>query len=158
MIGERFPKQLLNEIFPVAADRPYLGSHLETLHRLDLIEDDNSGAGYAFKNAQVREAAYNTLLFVQRRHLHRQVAEWLEANNDEGSSAYYGDLARHWRLADEPSKAVEYLEKAGQSAQERGAYQEAEAFFKQSLELEARLSLLNERLYVEDGARPSKSG
>ncbi len=152
VIGERFPLQLLNEIFPVAADRPYLSSHLKTLLRLDLIEGNESSESYSFKNTQVREAAYNTLLFVQRRHLHREVAEWLEANTQQDSSDQYASLARHWRLADEPSKAVEYLEKAGQNAKERGAYQEAESFFKQSLELESRLSLLNERLYVEEEA------
>ena len=46
-------------------------------------------------------------------------------------------------------------ETVGQSARERGDYQGAESFFKQSLELEARLSLLNERLFVEEEAQLS---
>ena len=59
------------------------------------------------------------MLFVQRRHLHRQVAEWYERTYRGDPAPYYAILAHHWRHGDEPAKAIEYLEKAGRSPGER---------------------------------------
>ena len=156
VIGNLFSSQLLHQIFPVPADRPYLDSHLQTLQRLDLIVPGEADASYTFQNTLVRETAYNALLFVQRRHLHRQVAEWIEARYSDELAPHYATLAYHWRFADEPSKAIDYLEKAAHHARESGAYQEAESFLKQSLELEARLTVLSQQFYVDEGNKTEK--
>jgi len=146
VIGNVFSGRLLNQIFPVPSDRPYLDSHLKTLQQLELIEPGKGDASYTFQNALVRETAYNALLFVQRRHLHRQVAEWIETHFAGHLAPQFSTLATHWRFADEPIKAIGYLEQAALYARESGDYQEAESFLKQSLELEARLTVLSQQI------------
>jgi uncharacterized protein len=91
------------------------------------------------------------MLFVQRRHLHRQVAEWYERTYRDAPSPYYAILAHHWRHGDESAKAIEYLEKAGRQAQAKGAFQEAERLFRESLELDAGSAVLSSA-YYGDGA------
>ena len=110
---------------------------------------------YVFRDPAVWEAVYNSMLFAQRRHLHRQIAEWYERTYDEDLSPHYATLAHHWRASDEPAKAMDYLEKAGQQALQHGAYQEAEHFFQESLELEAQAAVLSAAYYGED-AKPSR--
>jgi class 3 adenylate cyclase/tetratricopeptide (TPR) repeat protein len=86
VIGRSFPYQPLR-----AALAPYLEladtdlrARLERLAILDLIpqETPDPNLCHAFKNAITHEVAYGTMLFAQRRELHRRVAEWYET--------YYG--------------------------------------------------------------------
>ena len=86
VIGRSFPYQPLR-----AALSPYLTladsdlrACLERLAVLDLIpqETPDPNLRHVFKNAITREVAYSTMLFAQRRELHRLVAEWYEAHYD----------------------------------------------------------------------------
>ena len=86
VIGRSFPYQPLR-----AALSPYLTladtdlrSRLERLAVLDLIpqETPDPNLRHIFKHAITREVAYGTMLFAQRRELHRRVAEWYEAHYD----------------------------------------------------------------------------
>lgn len=158
-IGRVFSRQTLYDIFPVASDKPHLDRHLETLERLDLISQNAPDQTYTFKNLLTQEAAYNSMLYSQRRQLHRLVAEWYERTfRDDADSVHpadgahplaphYATLAHHWRQADDPAKAIDYLEKAGQQALRNGAYQEAERLFQEGLELDARSGVLSAGFY-----------
>src|SRR5258706_15540077 len=81
-----------------------------------------------------KEVAYNLLLFSQRRSLHRAMAEWYENAFAHDIATYYPVLAYHWKQADVPQKAIEYLEKSGEMAFRNGAFREAIQFFSQALE------------------------
>jgi class 3 adenylate cyclase len=153
VIGHVFSRQTLHDIFPVAADKPHLDRHLQTLQRLDLIFQSGPDPTYTFKNLLTQEAAYNSMLYSQRRQLHRLVAEWYERTflDDAGAAhpraSHYATLAHHWRHADDPAKAIDYLEKAGQQALQDGAHQEAERLFEEGLDLDARSGVLSAGFY-----------
>lgn len=151
VIGCRFALDLLRDVFPVDAEKPQLSDHLRALQRLDLIAQESSESAFTFQSAVLHETVYNSMLFAQRRHLHRQVAEWYEHTFGEDLSPHYARLAYHWRQAEEPAKAVDYLEKAGQQAALAGAHEEAECFFRQSLELEAQSGVLSAEYYADTG-------
>ncbi|MGE5248785.1 MAG: GAF domain-containing protein [Bacteroidota bacterium] len=134
VIGQLFTLEALSAIYPEAQTREDLQIHLQTLAALDLIvgHPDQSGS-YNFKDVQTREAAYNLMLFAQRRQLHRAMAELLE--QAEFQVPPYAEIAHHWLAADEVARAVQYLEKAGEHARQMGDFEEATRFFKESLRL-----------------------
>ena len=102
--------------------------HLETLARLDLTmrEAEHSELAYLFRHEITREVAYDLLTESQSRQLHRAVAEWHERTYSEDELApHYALLAHHWARADDPDKAVTYLERAGRQALRSGAFSEA---------------------------------
>jgi len=144
--GRTFSPELLHGIFPDEADRPELDRHLQTLERLGLIVQDSPEPTYAFRGAAIYTLTYDSLLFAQRRHLHRLAAEWYE-RTFEDPAPYYAALAHHWRHAEVPARAIEYYEKAGQKALSAGEFEEAEQFLRQSLELSARSAVLSEEFY-----------
>ncbi len=151
VIGRIFAYRALHAVHPIEADKPALSTTLENLHRLSLtlIESEAPDLAYIFKHAVTQEAAYNLMLFSQRRQLHQAVAEWIEQSNEKNIESFYTLLAHHWTQAAEITdttdkdhaarKAVEYLEKAGEQAMQNYANQEAIQFFKQVLELDSKL-------------------
>jgi uncharacterized protein len=92
------------------------------------------------------------MLFAQRRPLHHLAAEWVERTYREDLAPHYGGLAHHWRQAEEPARAIEYLERAGQQALRAGAYEEAERYLRQSLELDAQSAVLSDGFYEQPTA------
>ena len=155
--GLSFSPALLRGIFPDEPDRQHLDRHLQRLEQLELIIQDSPESAYAFKSAAVHALAYDSLLFAQRRHLHRQAAEWYE-RTFEDCSPYYAALAHHWRQAEDPARAIGYLEKAGQQALRAGEFEEAERYLQESLELSAHSAVLSEGFYEQappdyEGAR-----
>lgn len=138
VIGRTFPYPTLHHIYPVDADRQQLNTHLEALGRLDLTEQEapEPELTYAFKHNITRDVAYNLMLFAQRRQLHRAVAEWYESAYPNELPLFYALLAHHWEAAEFQSKAIDYLEKAGEQALENYANDEAIGFFTQALKLQ----------------------
>src|SRR5574341_567086 len=88
VIGRVFSVRLLRDIYPIDADRRRLAGTLTALERLDLIApvSPEPNPAYTFKHTIAREAAYNLMLFEQRRELHRAVAEWYERRSEEHTS------------------------------------------------------------------------
>ncbi|MGH2522430.1 MAG: response regulator [Anaerolineales bacterium] len=145
VIGRVFLVEVLRDTYPDEADRPNLDEHLRTLEDLDLIipHSPEPALSYSFKDPLTHETAYNLMLFAQRRQLHRAVAEWYESTYAADLSPHYALLAHHWRGAEDPAKAIYYLEKAGEKAQQRKDYQEALRYFNESLALERQASVLS---------------
>jgi class 3 adenylate cyclase/FixJ family two-component response regulator len=145
VIGPSFSHDQLQAIYPVAADKETLSDLLQSLEWLELITQVEAGQVYRFTHPVTRELAYGSMLFSQRRQLHRQVAEWQEKRLGEQPFPDLVRLAEHWLNAGEPMKALDYLEQAGKAALERGDYAEAERLFNRCLELEARAATLEDR-------------
>jgi class 3 adenylate cyclase/tetratricopeptide (TPR) repeat protein len=138
VIGRMFAFRILRAIHPVQPDRPRLPEYLAELERreitsLALAEPD---LVYLFRHIITHEAVYNLMLFAQRRQLHRAVAEWYERNHTGDLTPFYPMLAYHWDKAEEPSKTIAYLEKAGEQALRSGAYREAVTAFRKTLALD----------------------
>ncbi len=137
VIGRVFALYTLAAIHPVAADKPRLPVYLDTLTDLDItnVEAPAPENVYVFKHIITQEAAYNLLLFAQRRELHKAVAQWYEQTFAADLAPYYPVLAHHWQAAEETDKAVYYLNLAGERALRSGVYREAARFFNRLLQL-----------------------
>ncbi|MBN2393776.1 MAG: DUF2791 family P-loop domain-containing protein [Anaerolineae bacterium] len=113
-----------------------LKSHLDTLEILDLTPLETADPlTYIFKHIVTQEAAYQTLLFAQRRALHQTVAETLERLSLERIEEQVELLAYHWERSTEPKRAIPYLVRAGQRARLAYANEDAIGRFRQVLAL-----------------------
>jgi CheY-like chemotaxis protein/class 3 adenylate cyclase/predicted metal-dependent HD superfamily phosphohydrolase len=147
VVGRTFAADTLAAIYPMESEEARLDEHLAALVQSGLLEEVSSEPAFSFVDPAVQQVAYDSMLFAQRRPLHRMVAEWLEGAYREDLAPHYPLLAHHWRQAEEPGRAVEYLEKAGQEALRAGAYDEAEGYLQASLELDARSAVLSDGFY-----------
>ncbi|MEW6733286.1 MAG: adenylate/guanylate cyclase domain-containing protein [Acidobacteriota bacterium] len=149
VIGRVFSYRTLYDVHPISDDKTRIPSHFEVLQNLDLtpLERPAPDLAYIFKHIITRDVAYNLMLFAQRRQLHRAVAEWYEHTYTDSIAQYYPLLAFHWRKAVEDHnpdpelrwKAIDYLQKAGEQAEHSYVQEEAIGFFKEALELLAKL-------------------
>jgi DNA-binding response OmpR family regulator/predicted metal-dependent HD superfamily phosphohydrolase len=152
VIGCSFAAETLEAIFPVEAEKPNLDRHLSALVQAGILQQVSPEPSFVFQDPAVQQVAYDSMLFSQRRPLHRLVAEWYERTDPEDLAPHYALLAHHWRHAEELRRAVEYLEKAGQQALRAGAYDEAERYLQQSLELDAQSGVLSDDFYEPSSA------
>ena len=98
---------------------------------------------FAFKHALTHEVAYATLPRVERRDLHRRVAEWISDSAPDRQAettevvAYHFEQALRYGERDEEleRRAFEALLAAGDAAVRRGAYASAEALLGRALEI-----------------------
>jgi class 3 adenylate cyclase/tetratricopeptide (TPR) repeat protein len=158
-----------------------LGEHMEITHRLlqvyledlahlDLtpLEAPEPELTYIFKHIITQEVAYETLLFAQRRQLHRAVAQWYERTFGDAVkelpqdglesplAPYFPLLVYHWHQAEDRARERHYAGLAGQWAAAQFANVEAAGYFSRSLELTpesdraARYDLLLAREAVND--------
>ena len=136
VIGRVFPFKTLEHIYPIVQDKPNLGTYLGKLESLDItpLERPDPDLAYIFKHNITQEVVYNLLPFARRQELHREIALWLEQTFKNEMLPYIPILAHHWSKADNPEKAIEYLEKAGQQALNQYANQEAVDFFSLCIE------------------------
>jgi predicted ATPase len=147
VIGKEFSFDLLSELYPLDTDRPFIGKHLDTFTNLDLVYTGSGNHTYVFRDEVTYQAVYSSMLFSQRRQLHRKVAGRIEEDNKDDLPANYAVLADHWRKADDTTKAIDYLEKAGQRALQQGDHEQAEHYFRLCLELDATSSVLSTEFF-----------
>ena len=182
---------VIGRTFFYSALRDTLGEHMEVsdrllatyladLTRLDLtpLEAPEPELTYIFKHIITQEVAYETLLFAQRRQLHRTVALWYEhgfssvAEKEPASSPprtpsaveaqdsplapYYPLLVYHWHQAQDRERERHYAGLAGRWAAAQFANTEAAGYLSRALELTpqddlaARYDLLLAREAVND--------
>ena len=91
-------------------------------------------AVYAFRHALIQDAAYETLLKSRRARYHGRTAEVLLRDFANQADAEPELVARHFSLAGELERAVEYWLRAGQRAGERSAHVEAIAHLQKGLQ------------------------
>ena len=97
---------------------------------------------YVFTHGLIRRTLYDDLGVTRRARAHRAVAEILEDQRRAPSAAAVRDLAYHWFHATQPvdvSKAIEYSQRAAESALEALAPDEALRYYGQALQLYAQL-------------------
>jgi DNA-binding response OmpR family regulator len=150
VVGSTFALEALEAVFPDAGERPTLRKRVHALVAEGVVVpvDGDLQDVFAFASPVVHAAAYDRMLFAQRRQLHRAVAEWHEAAHGDDLAPYYATLAQQWQAADEPGRASDYFEKAGAHAREHGALDEAQRYFDESLAIERAGAVLS-RAYVK---------
>jgi class 3 adenylate cyclase/tetratricopeptide (TPR) repeat protein len=80
---------------------------------------------YRFSHALIQDAAYETVLRKERREWHQLVAQAIVARYPERQDELAAQLARHFELAGESSRAVDYLLIAADRALARNAMVDA---------------------------------
>jgi tetratricopeptide (TPR) repeat protein/ABC-type transporter Mla MlaB component len=136
VIGTHFEPELLRVIHPVPSDPAAVARHLAALVELDLIrlESPEPSARMLFRNRITREVAYHSMLFEQRRELHRKIAEWHEGR-EAPTARRYALLGHHWKGAGDTARASGWLGKAGEKALREHANRDAVRFLTEALEL-----------------------
>jgi tetratricopeptide (TPR) repeat protein len=128
VVGERFTFEVARR----ASGLPQEES-LEALERsLSGRVVEESDGGYRFRHALVREALYRELTHPRRLHLHRAVAESIEAAAATALEDEARALASHYQAAELPDRALHYLIAAGRQAAARLGMREAVSFFEQA--------------------------
>ncbi|MGH7813752.1 MAG: hypothetical protein ACREQI_07075 [Candidatus Binataceae bacterium] len=112
-----------------------MDSALETLANKELIYARGipPEATYQFKHALIQDAAYEALLKVNRKELHRRVAQTIAEKFPRIAKEQPQVLARHWTGAGEAKPAIAAWKKAGAAATRRRAFKEAGENFRQAL-------------------------
>ncbi|MCA9957752.1 MAG: tetratricopeptide repeat protein [Anaerolineales bacterium] len=174
VIGRTFGLVLLDHAHPAQPTLFVLQEQISHIEERDFVrlEIPAPQLVYLFKHNTTQEVAYETLLFAQRRALHRVVAEWYETTYGDGQytqdsplAPHYPLLAYHWRQAENPEKERLYARLAGEQAAARFANEEAVTYFTRALELtpkedlreQYRLSLAREAVYHLAGMRDEQS-
>jgi predicted ATPase/class 3 adenylate cyclase len=155
VVGRTFEEDVVAQLIRREADDALVADNLgamEAMGLISLVRSDPSPA-YAFRHAAFHEVTYRQMLFAQRRHLHRAVAELLERRHAGALADVYARLAFHWTKAVEADdaddvgigKAIEYLHRAGEQSLHQLAAQEAVEFLTDALRLLERLPATVER-------------
>jgi class 3 adenylate cyclase/predicted ATPase len=135
VIGREFTHRLLAAVAPISGIA--LQSALDQLMRAGLIfsHGEPPDSTYTFKHALLQDAAYASLLRARRQELHCRIADALENQFAELSEVQPQLMAHHLAQAGLTEKAVNYLQRAGQLANESSANAEAIGHLKLALEL-----------------------
>jgi len=100
-----------------------------------------TAVAYEFKHALTQDVAYNSLLIERRKVLHERAAQALEALLVDSIDEHLVDLSYHYSRSGNDSRAIDYLVRAAQQAQQRSAYPQSVAYLEQALtRLEAQPS------------------
>jgi class 3 adenylate cyclase len=133
---------------------------LGALERRDLIVRDTGSIiegeqQFSFKHVLIRDVAYELLPRADRRGRHARVAEFFEASTAEMGEAAAA-LARHWREAGEPERALGFFIRAAEQAEHGWAKDQAALLYREGLDLvpdgDERLADLRRRVALARAA------
>jgi predicted ATPase/class 3 adenylate cyclase len=130
VIGRVFAFDLLFQTHPDRPDEAELLEQVKLLEQRDFTRlEVLQRLIYLFKHTVTRDAAYETLLFDQRRQLHRAVGEALERLAPEATA----QLAYHAYVGEDWPRALRFHILAGQQAQKLFANHEGIEHFRRAL-------------------------
>jgi class 3 adenylate cyclase/tetratricopeptide (TPR) repeat protein len=135
VIGRSFRSSTVTAAHPLDHERQLVPARLAALASANLTvrEGGEDDIFYLFRHEITREITYELITPAQRRPLHRAVAEWYETTYADDLATHFPVLAYHWSRAEEPDKAISYLEQSGEQALRNGAFEEARRFFSDAL-------------------------
>ena len=102
-------------------------------------DDDRRSPHLEFVHTLFRAGLYAGIPRSRRAGLHLRIATLHERASGAQAGATPAELALHFDLGGDDSKAVHYLQQAGDSARRRSAFREARRHYEHALELLARL-------------------
>lgn len=148
VLGREFTYELIAAISPPTAT---VRQDLALLVEAELLYQRGTPPEdlYVFKHALVQEAAYQSLLKRTRQHYHQHIAKVLEERFPDLREAQPELLAHHYTVANLPTSALPYWQKAGRLAIERSAHTEACRHFTAGLTLLTALPESPERTQQE---------
>jgi predicted ATPase len=130
-IGRTFSPAVLAAA--VENDEDSVAQGLDELWRRRILNTKNEG--YDFSHDKIREVAYAAIAPMQRRRLHRKVAQALETIYAADLTPVWGQLAIHYEAAQMPEQAISYLIHMAQQAEALDGFSEADAYYSRALSL-----------------------
>src|SRR5262249_47480383 len=134
VIGREFPLSLVRAVVKKSDDE--LNRMLDDLQLGEFVYEQPAlgDTEFIFKHALTQEVAYNSVLLERRRQLHERIGAAIESACSENLDDYVPELAHHYSLSANRSKAFEFLHRAGDEAIKRAVYVEGESYFAAALE------------------------
>jgi len=149
VIGTDVPFEILQAIADVSSEdlrrRLTQLQSAEFLYEIKIFPD----LEYTFKHALTHEVAYGSLLGDRRRTLHGRIVEAIERTYADRLADQIERLAHHALRSEVAAKAAPYLYQAGTRAAQRSAFGEAVTYFKQGLDLAAKLPRDGDQMRLE---------
>ncbi len=127
-VGRPFKAELL----AVISEQPDTEHLLEQLAEQGILHFSPETEQWSFSHNLAQTVVYESMLKVQRKALHRRVAEALESYWTGSGEEHAAELAHHFALAGENRKALGYLIVAGEQAAAHDANQEALEHFQRA--------------------------
>jgi DNA-binding NtrC family response regulator/class 3 adenylate cyclase len=135
VIGKTCTRDLLQRV----ADLPDITflHQLSHLQRAEFLYEQPAFPApvYAFKHVLIQEVAYGLLPQARKQTVHESTAQAIEALAGDRLAEWHGELAHHYSCSGNTQQAMVYLQRAGQQAADRSAYQEAITNLTRGLEL-----------------------
>jgi class 3 adenylate cyclase/tetratricopeptide (TPR) repeat protein len=145
VIGKQFEHWLLDAIYPYRRADGELLERLDELARREILDGPHPDLMYLFRHIMTREVAYESLLYADRRQMHRHIGRSIESQQASRLGEYWEVLAYHFGLAEDWEKALDYRLRAGHKAQSIYANEEAIHHFQQALRAAERVPNSEER-------------
>ena len=147
VIGRDFAFRILQIITGM---REELKSYILNLQGLELIYEKSlfPELEYIFKHALIQEVAYNSLLLKKRKEIHEKIGQAIEQVYPEKLEEFYEMLGYHYYEGENWSKALEYLEKAGDRLAAAYANQEALHFYEKAINVSGKIGVSSLRSSV----------
>jgi len=135
VIGRAFSLELL--ALASQSDEESLVQNLDELWQRRIVRE--KGTNYDLSHDRIRDVTYAELPPMQRKLLHRRVAEALTKHHAEKLAAISAELARHYEAAGLLAQAVGYYLQAGTTAQQLYANHRAQELARHGLALVKQL-------------------
>jgi len=148
VIGQEFEHWLLSAIYPYRQAEGELRERLDELSQREILDGPHPELLYLFYHILTREVAYESLLYADRRQLHRRIGELIEVQQAGRLTEYWEILAYHFGLAEEWEKALDCHLQAGRKAQSIYANEDAIHHFRQALKAAEQAPNSEERRLV----------
>lgn len=121
IIGRSFTYDVLSEA--TRLDEDELIDCLDELWQRQIIREQGVNS-YDFSHDHIRDVAYAEISPVRRRQFHRRIAHTLERLQTANLDDIAGELAFHYEKVGDIEKSVAYYQRAANSAQLIGAYEQ----------------------------------
>ncbi|MDY7077850.1 MAG: tetratricopeptide repeat protein [Chloroflexota bacterium] len=162
VVGRIFRHHVLARLTSVAAGARLVGTalvaqldaSLASLQRTELVRERSRlpEPEYGFKQAMIRDVAYESLLVRDRRVYHGLLGDQMESlYPGPRREEVYELLAHHYRHSDDQEKALVYLIKAGDKARAAYANPEAISLYRQAESLAEQLERPDDRAATAEG-------
>ena len=148
VIGQEFQHWLLSAIYPYRRVEGELRERLDELSQREVLEGPCPDLLYLFRHILTREVAYESLLYADRRQLHRRIGESIETQQAGRLVEYSEVLAYHFGLAEEWERSLTCRLQAGLKAQSVYANEDAIHHFRLALEAAERVPGSEDRQLV----------
>ena len=147
VLGRQFSSELLCKARNLSEE--IIAEHIDNAIQIQILSSllnanttGSDAVGYhgqdidlTFTHDKIREVLYQWLNPLRRRTLHRQVAQAIESYYTAQLQSYYSQLGYHYQLAEDFTKAVDYLLKAALHARSVYAFVDAGNYVKTALDL-----------------------